>query len=159
SLRYSAGTIDFVRFWMGAGIGLLLATAGALVEARARSEPADILVSRQLLARAHLGVGDLVTLATDPSGARSERFRIAGVYEPTPDPMRFSVERLELRMHLPDLIALTSDPDDPQAAESVTAINIALVDPSERDRVVTDLTSRTMAVVARPTARSEEGDP
>src|SRR5512142_1026838 len=69
----------------------------------------DVLVSRQLAARAHLQVGDTITLAAEPQGGRTATFRVAGVYEPTPDPMRFTMERIEARLHLPDLIALAAD--------------------------------------------------
>src|SRR5262252_249988 len=95
-----------------------------------RREPA-ILVSRQLLAKAHLSVGDVVTLAADANGTRARQFRIAGVYEPTPDPMKFNVERLETRLHLDDLLGLVADPSDPSAADAVSAINVALSDPSK----------------------------
>src|SRR4051794_24366563 len=81
---------------------------GTLV-AQAPATP-DVLVSRQLLRDAHLVVGDMVEVASDPEGLRSVRVRIAGVYEPTPDPMKFNVERFETRLHLPDLLALTADP-------------------------------------------------
>ena len=64
-------------------------------EADAQSDR-QVLVSRQALARAHLAVGDLVTLAPNPSGAGGRQFRIAGAYEPTPDPMKFNVERMEV---------------------------------------------------------------
>jgi ABC-type lipoprotein release transport system permease subunit len=138
---------------------VLAVTSGTLARARARSVPSGILVSRQLLTHGHLAIGDVVTLATDRSATRSAIFRIVGVYEPTPDPMRFSLERLEARMHLPDLVALSSDPNDPQASESATAINLALVDPADRDKAAADLTSRMLAVVVRPTARAAEGDP
>jgi ABC-type lipoprotein release transport system permease subunit len=92
--------------------------------------PADVLVSRQLMSRAQLAIGDVVTLAADPSGARAAQFRVVGVYEPTPDPMKFNVERLEARLHLDDLLTLTSDPADPASSESVTAINVTLEHPS-----------------------------
>ena len=105
--------------------------------------PPDILVSRQLLAKAHLSVGDIVTLAGDAAGSRSRRFRVAGVYEPTPDPMRFNVERIEARMHLDDLSALTADPADPASADSVTSINVALDDPSRGSAFSRSLASRT----------------
>src|SRR5205814_1915200 len=98
---------------------------------RAEPQPADVLVARQLAARAHLGIGDVVTFATDGEGTRTARFRVAGIYEPTPDPMRFTAQRMEARMHLPDVIALTADPHDPAAAESVDAINVRLVNPAE----------------------------
>lgn len=89
---------------------------------------ADVLVSRQLAARAHLGVGDAITLAADPGGTRAARFRVAGVYEPTPDPLRFNVERLEVRLHLDDLVDIAADTGDPSSAETLSAINVRLAD-------------------------------
>jgi ABC-type lipoprotein release transport system permease subunit len=111
------------------------AALAAVVSARADvprkpDETPDVLVSRQLLARAHLTIGDVVTVAADPAGARAASFRVAGVYEPTPDPMKFNVERLEARLHLDDLLSLTADPFDPASNESVTSINIALAEPA-----------------------------
>jgi putative ABC transport system permease protein len=123
------------------------------------SEPAPLLISRQLAARAHLAVGDVVTLALDPNGARATTFRVAGVYEPTPDPMRFTAERMEARAHLPELIAMTADPDDPGAAESINAINVKLADPEDVGRFRDDVRGRVPGLVAYPTARPSEGDP
>ena len=80
----------------------------------------DVLVTRQLAARAHLAVGDVVAFTTDQGGAPATRFRVAGIYEPTPDPMRFTAQRMEARMHLPDLTRMTMDSTDPASAESVT---------------------------------------
>src|SRR3954468_24862248 len=76
-------------------------------------QPSAILVSRQLAATAHLSVGDVVTLGVDAEGTRGRQFRVAGVYEPTPDPMRFTAERLEARLHLPDLVDIVADPREP----------------------------------------------
>lgn len=118
-----------------------------------------VLISRQLLARSHLKVGDNVTFATDASGHHAKSFHIVGVYEPTPDPMRFTQERLEARLHLADLIALTADGDDPQSAESLTAVNIAVASPSDRDDVASILTARNPGIFMRPTARPSDGDP
>ena len=118
-----------------------------------------VLISRQLLKDAHLAVGDFVVLAADPAGARTARFQVAGVYEPTPDPLKFNVERLEARLHLPDLIALTSDPADPQAAESVSAVNIRLANPADADAFGAEVSRRSVGLLARPTARAREGDP
>jgi putative ABC transport system permease protein len=123
------------------------------------SEPVPLLVSRQLAARAHLAVGDTVTLAVDPNGARATTFRVAGIYEPTPDPMRFTAERMEARVHLPALIAMTGDPDDPGDAESVNAINVKLVDPDAVGAFRDDVRRRVPGLVAYPTARPPEGDP
>jgi putative ABC transport system permease protein len=121
----------------------------------ASAEPPDVLVSRQLLAKAHLAVGDVVTFAADANGHHARKFRIAGVYEPTPDPMKFNVERLEARLHLDDLIAVTSDPADPSAADAVSAINVSLPDPSAGAAFAKDLSSRTPYLVAIPTRDSE----
>src|SRR5262249_59492519 len=84
----------------------------------------DILISRQLAARTHLNVGDIVTVATSPTGGRSSRFRVAGIYEPTPDPMRFTAQRIEARMHLPDLISLAVDPGQPAGGDGADAVNV-----------------------------------
>ena len=121
----------------------------------ASAQPPDILVSRQLLAKAHLSVGDVVTFAADANGQRARKFRIAGVYEPTPDPMKFNIERLEARLHLDDLIAVASDPSDPAAADAVSTINVSLSDPSGGTAFAKALTARTPFVVALPTRDSE----
>ncbi len=121
--------------------------------------PPDILISRQLLRNAHLSVGDIVTLAADPAGKRAARFRIAGAYEPTPDPMKFMLPRLEARVHLPDLIALTTDPADPLAAESVGAINVRLLDPAAAAAFADDFRARSIGLVVRSTARAGAPDP
>ena len=119
----------------------------------------DVLVSRQLAARAHLNVGDLVTLSADPAGHRSSTFRVAGVYEPTPDPMRFTAQRIEARMHLPDVIALTCDPADPNTTDAVDAINIALTKGVDATRFSSDVAGGLPMIAARPTARAPQDDP
>src|SRR3954453_6350315 len=93
----------------------LLSAALAAISGLARSEsgppPSEpaILVSRQLLAAQQLHVGDVVALSADPDGSQPRAFRIAGEYEPTPDPMRLGAVRHEVRLHLPDLIDLQSN--------------------------------------------------
>jgi putative ABC transport system permease protein len=119
----------------------------------------SVLFSRQLLKAAHLAVGDLVRLSADPAGAHASQFRIVGVYEPTPDPLKFNVDRLEARLHLPDLIQLTANPADPQSAESVTAVNVRLANPADADRFAIDLARQSIGLAARATARTREGDP
>jgi putative ABC transport system permease protein len=121
-------------------------------EAAAQQQAADlpaILASRQLLAARHLRVGDVVVLSADPSGARPRRFRIAGVYEPLPDPIRVTSERLEMRLHLPDLLDLTTDPSDPLTADSVSAINVALTRPDEAAAFVRDVSARVPTLAAQ----------
>ena len=90
------------------------------------ASPPDILVSRQLLLAQGLRVGEEVLFSRDPQGKDPRPFRVAGTYEPTPDPMRLTQRRWEARMHLPDLLDLEGDPRDPLALESVEAIHVRL---------------------------------
>jgi ABC-type lipoprotein release transport system permease subunit len=123
------------------------------------ADPPAILVSRQLAARAHLAVGEVVTLAVDADGTQGRQFRVTGIYEPTPDPMRFTAERLEARLHLPDLIDIVADPADPAAREAVSAINLKLADGRNSREFAADLMTRAPGVLVRQTARSGDDDP
>jgi putative ABC transport system permease protein len=76
-----------------------------------------------------------------------------------PDPMKFNTERYEARVHLPDLIALTSGGRDPQAAETVTAINLKLREGARANEVIRAIVRQNPSVIARPTARPRQGDP
>src|SRR5690349_10147977 len=106
--------VAFVRFVVVViAFGIPAATVAA-------ADPPAILVSRQLAAQARLAVGDVVTLAVDANGTNGRQFRVTGIYEPTPDPMRFTAERLEARMHLPDLVDIAADPSDPASREAVS---------------------------------------
>lgn len=119
--------------------------------------PADILVSRQLLQSQHLAIGDIVALSTERTGAHPREFRIAGQYEPMPDPMRLGSARHEIRMHLPDLIDITSAGDpDPLAAESVDAINVALADPAEAEAFARSVANRLPGVAVRSTTGDDQ---
>lgn len=115
-----------------------------------------ILISRQLAEARGLRAGDIVRLSTAPTGERAREFRIDGVYEPTPDPMRFAEAHFETRLHLPDLLDLTTDPSDAAARETVGSINVALVDPARADAFARDLSTRFPVLVARPTAAPNE---
>jgi putative ABC transport system permease protein len=117
----------------------------------------DILLSRQLAEQASLQVGDTVTFAAEADGAGARQFRVAGIYEPTPDPMRFTSRRIEARLHLPDLLALSARPDDPASADSVRAINVKLADPNDADAFGTALAARVPGTFSRPTARAQDG--
>src|SRR5262245_7357015 len=77
------------------------------------ASPQAILISRQLATSRGLQVGNILQLSTDRTVSNARSFRIAGIYEPTPDPLRFAQQRHEVRLHLPDLLALTTDPADP----------------------------------------------
>ena len=128
--------------WMLAA-ALLCALAGAASSLAQSAAPAvpDILVSRQLMAAQGVRVGDVVSLSAESSGAHPRPFRVAGEYEPTPDPMQLGAARLEVRMHLPDLIDVAAKPADPLAAETIDAINVALSDPGAARDVGRQLSS------------------
>ena len=142
-------------------LGLTLVLA-QLLAAATQSTPhgapdlPTILASRQLLAARHLSVGDVVTLSSEASGANPRRFRIAGAYEPLPDPIRITSERLEVRLHLPDLLNMSADREGRQPAEAVSAINVALADPGDAAAFARDVTARIPTVGAR-TSRNADG--
>ena len=106
----------------------------------------DMLVSRQLLEREHLSIGQIVELGRDPAGGSARRFRIAGVYEPVPDPMHFAQQRLEARVHLPDL----------QPGNTITGINVQLADPAAAAGVAADVARRLPGLTARATSAPDE---
>ncbi|MBW8867013.1 MAG: FtsX-like permease family protein [Acidobacteria bacterium] len=141
-----------------AAVWAAIAPAAAEAPAATTTHP-SILVSRQLAARAHLAVGDVVTLGSDPQGSRRAEFRIGGIYEPTPDPMRFTASRIEARLHLPDLVDLVADPADPASRESASAINVRLADPADAGPFSFDAMARAPGVIVRPASRSREDDP
>jgi len=133
----------------------VIAPLVALLVLGATEPPAEILVSRGLARERDLAVGQVVMLSADPHGAGARPFRIAGVYEPTPDPARFTAKRLEARMHLPDLLALTAEPGEP-ASDRVGAVNVALRDPGDAQAFARDLAARAPGVSGVPAAGGDE---
>jgi ABC-type lipoprotein release transport system permease subunit len=109
-----------------------------------------ILISRQLAEARHLRVGATVRLSSTPSDAAATTFVVDGIYEPAPDPLRFAQQRLEARLHLPDLIALHRDGSAPEALQSIGAINVALVNPADARAFADDVASRVPGLVAQP---------
>lgn len=132
---------------------IALVLTGAALRAQ---EPSPILVSRQLAEEQHLSVGDVVRLAPDSKGTRAQPFRIAGIYEPTPDPLRLGTVPREVRLHLPDLLALTREPSTPAGTEHVEAINVALVNPADAEQFARDVNGRLPGIVARPAAAAAD---
>lgn len=129
-------------------VALILSAASP---ALAQGQPIPtILVSRQLAESEHLSVGMVVRLATGANGADARRFRIAGIYEPTPDPQRLGIPPREVRLHLPDLLDMTRAPDVPAGTEYVEGINVTLADPAETRRFSREVTSAMPGIVARP---------
>lgn len=114
----------------------------------------DVLVSRQLIESQQLKVGDLISLSSDTSGSDPRSFRVAGQYEPTPDPMRLGAARLEVRLHLPDVAGMTARAD-PLEAESVDAINVALANDGDAGATARRLTTAVPGTVAARTGSDE----
>lgn len=134
-------------------LGCLLALTTFFPSAQTADLP-SILVSRQLAEQEGLAAGDRVDLAISPRGDSPRAFQIAGIYEPTPNPMRLGVAQHAVRLHLPDLLALTGDPAAPAGAEHVDTINVALVEPGTAREFARELNAVTPGVVAR---RAEGG--
>lgn len=134
-----------------AGAALLLTLLACGSDARQdTAPPPDILVSRHLAEAEGLAVGSVVRLAPAADGAGARAFRVAGVYEPTPDPSRLGVAPRGVRLHLPDLLDLTRTPDVPAGTEFVSSINVALEDPDEAAAFSRDVNARLPGVLARP---------
>jgi putative ABC transport system permease protein len=129
---------------------IVAATASLVAQPPATADRPAALISRQLAAARGLRPGDVVRLAADPSGGRAREFRVAGIYEPTPDPMRINASKHEARLHLPDLLAMTADPGEPLALENVDAINIATEPGTDADAYARQLAGRVPGLVAQP---------
>jgi hypothetical protein len=141
----------------------LLLTGCLLAAVPLGAEPAmpEVLLSRQLMEDHGLRPGDVVQLSRDGDPARARPFRVAAGYEPTPDPMRFTAKRLEARLHLADMLALSADTRDPQARESVSAINVALNDADAEavKRFTKDVQARLPNLAVLPTSGGGAADP
>jgi putative ABC transport system permease protein len=138
---------------------LTVAALATAADGPSIAQSPGVLLSRQLAAQAGVSVGDTVTFAVDPAGTHAVKFRVTGIYEPTPDPMRFTAKRLEAHVHLPDLMALVADPADPAAREAVDTINVKLADPGDAAAFAADLSARAPGVSVTPTARTRDNDP
>jgi ABC-type lipoprotein release transport system permease subunit len=136
-------------------ITLVVATF-ALTAAAGDDTPA-LLLSRQLAESAHLHVGETATIAVDAAGKGGKTFRVAGIYEPTPDPMKFTARRIEARMHLPDLLDVAGARPDADSADAVDAINVRLADPNDARAFGAALMSRAPWISTRSTDRAENG--
>ena len=127
---------------------------GSLTTAAAAQEPDEILISRQLATEQGLTVGSVVQLAADATGTRARPFRIAGIYEPTPDPARLGAVPREVRMHLPDMLDVARPPGVLAGTEYIASINVALVDPADAAAFARDVNARMPGVIARPSSEA-----
>jgi putative ABC transport system permease protein len=134
-------------------IGWLIAVILLLMPAAASTQdttPPDVLVSRHLAEAEGLRVGTVIRLALDANGTKAREFRVAGIYEPTPDPSRLGQVPRSVRLHLPDLLDMTRPLDVPAGAEYVAAVNVALVDPDDAGQFAQDVNARLPGVLAQP---------
>jgi putative ABC transport system permease protein len=136
--------------WLIALFGLGLASAASAQEA---DRPA-VLVSRHLAEAEGIRVGDVIRLAIDATGTKAQEFRVAGIYEPTPDPSRLGQVPRAVRLHLPDLLDMTRPVAVPEGAEYVASVNVALVDPADAAQFAQDVNARLPGVVALPAGQA-----
>ena len=138
----------------------VLALIGAALVASATLHAADtlpsVLISRQLSEGEHLSVGDVIRLSASEDGSNVRQFRVAGVYEPTPDPARLGAVIREVQLHLPDLLGLTREPSVPSGSEYVETINVALVDPNDAEAFSRDVRARMPGIDAQPASGAAE---
>jgi ABC-type lipoprotein release transport system permease subunit len=132
---------------LGALLILLTAVGAQTIHAQPAILP-DVLVTRQLADAEGLKTGDEIELGTRADRTDARRFRISGIYEPTPDPSRLGSLPREVRLHLPDLLELTRTPDMPAGTEPVDGINVTLTDPSDADAFVRDVNARMPGIRA-----------
>jgi len=134
----------------------LIATMIVAAALQAADNFPSVLISRQLSQTEHLAVGDVVRLSASTDGSRVQQFRVAGVYEPTPDPARLGAVIREVQLHLPDLLNLTHEPGTPAGSEYVEKINVALVDPGDAEAFSHDVQARMPGVDAEPATGAAE---
>jgi putative ABC transport system permease protein len=134
----------------------LIATVMAVAAVQAAGELPSILISRQLAESEHLRVGDVVRLSAKSEGTAVRQFRVAGVYEPTPNPARLGAVIREAQLHLPDLLDLTRDPGTPAGSEYAQTINVALVNPGDAEAFSRDVQARLPGIQAQPATGAAE---
>lgn len=142
--------------WVRCVFALIGATLIASATVHADDALPSVLISRQLSEGEHLSVGDVIRLSAADNGSNVQRFRIAGIYEPTPDPARLGAVIREVQLHLPDLLDLTREPSAPSGSEYVQTINVALVDPNDADAFSRDVRARMPGIDAEPASGAAE---
>jgi len=134
----------------------LIAAVLAATTLQAADNLPSVLISRQLAETEHLRIGDMVRLSPTADGAVVQQFRVAGIYEPTPDPARLGAVIREVQFHLPDLLKLTRQAGTPAGSEYVQRINVALVNPDEATQFSREVQARMPGVQAQPASGAAE---
>lgn len=127
--------------------GLAPPAAAAPLEAEGAGCPPDleILVERAFARTRGLAPGDRVTLSADPDSPRCSA-KVAGVFEPPPDPSRLTSERPRLLFHLPQLAALVG------RSGEVDHFTVRLAPGSDAERTATELERLLPGTQVLPTA-------
>jgi len=141
--------------WVRCVVALIGAAVITSATVHADDTP-SVLISRQLSEAEHLSVGDVIRLSTSDDGRNVRPFRVAGVYEPTPDPAKLGAVIREVQLHLPDLLGLTRDPATPSGSEYVQTINVALLDPNDAAAFSRDVRARMPGIDAQPATGAAE---
>ena len=141
--------------WVRCVVALIGAAVITSATVHADDTP-SVLISRQLSETEHLSVGDVIRLSTSDDGRNVRPFRIAGIYEPTPDPAKLGAVIREVQLHLPDLLALTREPATPSGSEYVQTINVALLDPGDAAAFSRDVRARMPGIDAQPATGAAE---
>jgi putative ABC transport system permease protein len=136
------------RLLLIALLGVSVAAA-TITAATADSAPRSIVISRQLAQSEQLEVGQVVRLSPNADGSAAQAFRVDGIFEPTPDPMRLGAVLRKVRMHLPDLLALTRTPEVAAGSEPVGGINVRVTAGTDLDRLARDVSARMPGLVAQ----------
>jgi putative ABC transport system permease protein len=130
--------------------GVALGMSAAFAQVPETTLP-TVLISRQLAEASELRVGSVARFATDSGGSNARDFRVVGIYEPHPDPMELNASKHEARLHLPDLLAMTTDAG---GSEEVAAINVRLASGADPDAFARDISARIPGVTASPAVSS-----
>lgn len=141
-----------MRFRLAATLALTI--AGGTLWVGAQDAPRPALISRHLAEAEGIRVGQVVRLSPAADGAGAQSFRIEGIFEPTPDPMRLGAVPRKVRLHLPDLLELLRDPAEPAGGEHVEGINVRLSDGGEAAAFARDVESRMPGLVAQPASQA-----
>ena len=142
--------------WVRSFLALITAFVFASAPLNADEGLPSVLISRQLSETEHLSIGDVIRLSATDDGAGVRQFRVAGIYEPTPDPARLGAVIREAQLHLSDLLELTRKPGAASGSEHVQTINVALVDPNDADAFSRDVRARMPGIDAQPAAGAAE---
>jgi ABC-type lipoprotein release transport system permease subunit len=128
--------------------------AATLTAATDDDQPRPILISRQLAQTEGLHVGQMVRLSRNADGSEARRYRIDGIFEPTPDPMRLGAVLRKVRMHLPDLLDLLREPGQPAGSEHIDGINVRLADGVNPLDFSRDVSARMPGLFAQPSSQA-----